>query len=94
MSSTETVEFDDDAGYGWWRNTHPHGYILAVRARRAPVLHHARCADVDRDRRRGRLTAKGSRQICADGKAALRAWLKREQPGADGMIERCPKCAP
>jgi hypothetical protein len=95
MSSTETLEFaGDDAGYAWWRNTHPAGYVLAIRARHPPVLHLARCKDADRDVRRGRLTARGARQVCADTKVALREWLKREQPDATGMIERCPKCAP
>lgn len=86
-------EFVDDAEYAWWLNTHPSGYVLALRSRSAPLLHRADCGDVDRDRRPGRLKAKGSRQICADGKAALRAWLAQESPGS-GMIERCPKCAP
>jgi hypothetical protein len=94
MSSTETAEFDDDAGYAWWRNTHPRGYILAVRARHSPVLHQASCPDTDRDRRPGRLKANGSHQICADTKEALRAWLKREIPGDGHLIDRCPKCAP
>jgi hypothetical protein len=93
MSSTETAEFDEDAAYAWWRNTHPQGYVLAVRARHAPVLHRARCADVDRDHRPGRLKAKGSRQICADAKTALRVWLKRELSDPH-LIERCSKCAP
>lgn len=87
------TEYDDDAAYAWWLNTHPRGYVLAVRARHPPVLHQARCTDVDRDRRAGRLKAKGSRQICADTKSALRAWLKREL-GDDQLIDRCPKCAP
>jgi hypothetical protein len=87
-------EFDDDAAYAWWRNTHPDGFVLAVRARHAPVLHKARCPDVDRDRRPGRLKAKGSRQLCADAKSPLRAWLKRESPELEGMIDRCPKCGP
>jgi hypothetical protein len=94
VSSTETVEFDDDAGYAWWRNTHPDAFVLAVRARHPPVLHKARCGDVDRDRRPGRLKAKGARQIGADTKTALRAWLKRELPAEAGLIDRCPKCGP
>jgi hypothetical protein len=94
VSSTEALEFEDDAGYAWWRNTHEDGYVLALRARHPPVLHRARCTDVDRDRRPGRLKARGSRQLCADTKAALRGWLKREIPGAGLLIERCPKCAP
>jgi hypothetical protein len=94
MSSTETAEFDDDAGYAWWRNTHPAGYVLALRARHPPLLHHSRCRDVDRDVRPGRLKAKGSRQICADTKSALREWLKRDSPDASALIDRCPKCSP
>lgn len=95
MSSTETAEYEgDDAGYAWWRNTHPAGYVLAVRARHPPMLHKATCSDVDRDRRPGRLKARGARQVCADTKAALRAWLAREAPGDGKMIERCPKCGP
>jgi hypothetical protein len=89
-----TAEFTDDAHYAWWRNTHPHGYVLAVRARRPPLLHHATCRDVDRDLRPGRPGGKGSRQICADAKSALRAWLKREIPDAAPFIARCPKCEP
>jgi hypothetical protein len=91
--SFDVFEFETDAEYAWWRNTHPSGYVLALRARHTPLLHRATCGDVDRDRRPGRLKAKGSRQICADGKAALRGWLERGAPGS-GMIERCPKCAP
>jgi hypothetical protein len=110
-SWTSTVEYaGDDAGYAWWRNTHPAGFVLAVRARHAPVLHRAGCAAVDRDRHPGRLRAAGSRQICADSKPALRAWLARElppsapapdgagdaaQPAAPGaMLARCPTCGP
>jgi hypothetical protein len=91
---TDTEEFPDDAGYGWWRDTHPDGFVLAVRARHPPVLHRARCSDVDRDRRPGRLKAKGSRQLCADMKSALRAWAAREAPDEAKLIARCPKCAP
>jgi hypothetical protein len=90
----ETAEFSDDASYAWWRNSHPHGYVLAVRARQPPLLHHAKCRDVDRDLRPGRLTGRGSRQICADTKSALRAWVKRELPNAAPFIARCPKCEP
>lgn len=93
-SYAETAEFTDDASYAWWRNSHPDGYILAVRPRHPPLLHLARCRDVDRDRRAGRLKAKGSRQICANTKSALRAWIKREQPGDGQLIARCPKCEP
>jgi hypothetical protein len=49
---------------------------------------------VDRDRHPGGLKAQGSRQICADTTAALRAWLAREAPGSGQVLERCPKCAP
>jgi hypothetical protein len=91
---TAAEEFPDDAGYGWWRNTHPAGYILAVRARQAPVLHRAGCPEVDRDRHAGRLKAAGSRQVCAETKAALRAWAARELVGQTGVLERCPKCSP
>lgn len=89
-----TEEFDDDAGYAWWRNTHPDGFVLAVRARHAPVLHRASCAEVDRDRHPGRLGARGSRQICAETKPALREWLAREQPEQGALLARCPKCGP
>ncbi len=93
---TDTAEYPgDDAGYGWWRNTHPAGYVLAVRARQAPLLHRAGCREVDRDLHPGRLGAKGSRQICAVAKPALRAWLLRELPEQAGAVTaRCPKCAP
>lgn len=91
---TATAEFDDDAGYAWWRNTHASGYVLAVRARQAPLLHRASCAEVDRDRHPGRLKANGSRQICADTKSALRAWLGREDPAHAAVLSRCPKCSP
>ena len=104
---TATAEYaGDDAGYAWWRHGHPGGYVLAVRAREAPLLHRAGCAAVDRARHPGRLRAKGSRQICADTKPALRAWLARERaadPGAGdpgaahasaGLLARCPRCGP
>lgn len=92
---SETVEPGDDASYSWWRDAHPEGFVLAVRARHPPVLHRAACPDVDRDRRPGRLKARGSRQICADMKSALRAWAKRELPDDAGpLVARCPKCAP
>jgi hypothetical protein len=89
-----TEEFADDASYAWWRNTHAAGYVLAVRARHAPLLHRASCREVDRDRHPGRLKAAGARQICAETKPALRAWLAREVPGQDALLARCPKCAP
>lgn len=96
---TATAEYaGDDAGYAWWRHTHPAGYVLAVRARHAPVLHRATCAAVDRDRHPGRLGAAGSRQICAESTPALRAWLAREAvPGAPtsgALLARCPTCGP
>ena len=106
---TATAEYaGDDAGYAWWRHAHPAGYVLAVRARHAPVLHRAACADVDRDRHPGRLRASGSRQVCAESKPALRAWLAREglsgasppeasPSGASpsgALLARCPRCAP
>ena len=90
-----TSEFTgDDAGYLWWRNTHPNGLILTVRARTGPLLHRASCRDVDRDRHPGRLKAAGSRQICAETAIALRAWLAREMPEVGAVLPRCPKCAP
>lgn len=91
---SDVAEMDDDASYAWWRDTHPDGFVLAVRARHPPLLHRARCRDVDRDRRPGRLKAKGSRQLCADTKVALRAWLQREMPEHDALLARCPKCGP
>jgi hypothetical protein len=100
---TATAEYPgDDAGYAWWRNTHPAGYVLALRARQAPVLHRATCGAVDRDRHPGRLRAAGSRQICAATKPALRAWLARELPGGapgapaggGALLARCPTCGP
>lgn len=93
-SLTATAEFDDDAAYAWWRNTHPDGFVLAVRARHAPLLHRARCKEVDRDRHPGRLKAKGSRQLCAETKAALRSWFGREEPDQAKLLDRCPKCGP
>jgi hypothetical protein len=94
MRDTEVVEFDDDAGYAWWRNTHPEGFVLALRTRHPPLLHLARCPEVDRDRHPRRLEAKGSRQLCADTKSALRTWLSREGSAVGKLIDRCPKCAP
>ncbi|HUH13892.1 MAG TPA: hypothetical protein VMK65_12320 [Longimicrobiales bacterium] len=91
---TTAAEFEDDAAYAWWRNTHPDGFILAMRARRPPMLHRAGCREVDRDRHPGRLGAKGSRQLCADTKSVLRAWLKEQEGAEGGLIDRCPKCAP
>jgi hypothetical protein len=96
---TATAEYaGDDPGYAWWRHAHPGGYVLAVRARHAPVLHRATCGAVDRDRHPGRLRAKGSRQICAESKPALRAWLAREVPAAPdapaALLARCPTCGP
>jgi hypothetical protein len=91
---TNTLEFDDDAGYSWWRDSHPEGFVLTVRARHPPLLHRASCTDVDRDHRPGRLKAKGSRQICADTKSALRAWVKREVLADGQLLARCPKCEP
>ena len=83
----------DDAGYSWWRDAHPAGYILAVRARRPPMLHLATCRDVDRDQSRS-LKAKGARQLCAEMKSALRACVKQELPDERGLLARCPKCEP
>lgn len=94
IAFTETGEFPDDSSYAWWRDTHPDGFILAVRARKPPLLHRATCPDVDRDRHPGRLKAKGSRQLCADTKSALRAWAKAEAPDDGQLVARCPKCAP
>lgn len=91
----DVAEFTgDDAGYAWWRTTHPYGFVLAVRARKAALLHRASCDKVDRDRHPGALGAAGSRQLCAETKVALRAWLAREAPELTAMIERCPKCGP
>jgi len=92
---TATAEFPgDDAGYTWWRNAHPAGFVLAIRARHPPLLHRVKCSEIDRDRHPGRLRAAGSRQLCAESKPALRAWLQREVPDATGLLARCPKCAP
>jgi len=89
------IEFvADDAGYSWWRNTHPNGYVLAMRRRQPPLLHRARCDDIDPDRHAKRLSATGSRQLCSPAKASLRAWLKVEMPDMSGTLERCPKCSP
>ena|ERR1051325_1056821 len=89
-----TSELPDDASYTWWRNAHPGGYVLAVRAKHPPLLHRVSCSEVDRDRHPGRLKASGARQICAETKAALRAWLGREDPAHAAVLSRCPKCAP
>jgi hypothetical protein len=89
-----TAEFTDDAEYGWWLNTHPDGFVLAVRTRSAPLLHRATCPEVDRDVHPGRLRARGARQVCADTKSALRAWLARELPTDGKLVARCPKCGP
>ena len=91
---TDVAEFSDDASYAWWRDAHADGFVLAVRARQPPLLHRAGCAEVDRDRHPGRLKAKGSRQLCAETKSALRAWVKREVPDAAVLVTRCPKCGP
>lgn len=92
--SAETEELPDDAEYSWWRDTHPDGFVLAVRARSAPLLHKAGCPEVDRDVHPGRLKARGARQICSDAKSALRAWVARELPDESGLVGRCPKCGP
>ncbi len=89
-----TEEFADDAAYAWWINSHPRGYVLAVRARKEPLLHRATCRDVDRDRKPGALKAKGSRQLCASSPEALRAWLRANEPATAAMLARCPKCGP
>jgi hypothetical protein len=90
-----TWEFEgDDAGYGWWRNGHPGGYILGVRAKQGATLHRVTCPEIDRDRHPGRLRAKGARQVCAETTTALRAWVAREMPGQGAVLARCPKCAP
>jgi hypothetical protein len=92
---SDTQEFDgDDAGYDWWRNAHPDGFVLEVRARKAPLLHRARCEEVDRDVHGRRLKGKGARQICADMKSALRAWASRELEGEGKLLDRCTKCGP
>lgn len=92
---TDVEEFDgDDASYSWWLNTHPDGFVLALRARQPPLLHRARCKEVDRDRHPGRLKAKGSRQLCAEMKSALRGWVHREMPEQTQLLARCPKCEP
>ena len=92
---TATAEYPgDDAGYGWWRSTHPAGYVLAISAKDPPVLHSVACSEVDRDRHPKRLHAAGRRQICAETPAALRAWVARELPGASPVLRRCPKCSP
>lgn len=91
---TETLEFSDAASYSWWRDSHPDGFILAVRGKRPPLLHHATCSDVDPDRHPSRLTAKGSRHLCADTKSALRGWVNREMPDGGRLLARCPKCGP
>lgn len=91
----DTAEFPgDDAGYAWWRTTHPAGYVLAVSAREAPLLHRVRCPEIDRDRHPKRLAAAGRRQVCAETTAALRAWVARELPGASPVLARCAKCSP
>ncbi|HSU17266.1 hypothetical protein [Longimicrobium sp.] len=90
---SDVAEFDDDAAYDWWRSAHPDGFVLAVRARKPPMLHRAGCREIDRGEHPGRLKAKGSRQVCAEMKSALRAWAARELE-TQGLIERCPKCGP
>jgi hypothetical protein len=90
---SDVAEFDDDAAYDWWRDAHPDGFVLAVRARKPPMLHRAGCREIDRGEHPGRLKAKGSRQVCAEMKSALRAWAARELQ-TQGLIERCPKCGP
>ena len=91
---TATAEYPDDAAYAWWRNSHTGGFVLAVSARDAPILHRATCREIDRDRHPKRLHAAGRRQICAETAAALRAWTSRELPGSSPVLARCPKCAP
>lgn len=93
-SFADTLETEDDATYSWWRDTHPDGFVLAVRARHAPILHRSGCSEVDRDRHSKRLKAKGARQICAETKSALRSWHGREVPEHAGLIDRCTKCGP
>jgi hypothetical protein len=83
-----------EAGYSWWRNTNPNGYVLSMRRSGAPLLHRARCSDVDPDRHPRRMSAPGARHMCSASKASLRAWLKLELPSMTGTLERCPKCSP
>jgi hypothetical protein len=90
----DTVEFEDDNEYSWWRDANPDGFVLAVRARKPPVLHRAKCSEVDRDRHPGRLKAKGSRQVCSATKSTLRAWYTAEIPEHAALIDRCTKCSP
>jgi hypothetical protein len=90
----DTVELPADAEYAWWRSTHPSGLVLAIAPHAPPLLHLARCPEVDRDRHPGRLKAAGRRQICAETTAALRGWLAREIPGSSPVLARCPKCGP
>ena len=97
MSDTangETAEFEDDNEYAWWREANPDGFVLAVRARKPPVLHRARCSEVDRDRHPGRLKGKGARQVCSATKSTLRTWCSAEVPEHAGLIDRCTKCGP
>lgn len=92
---TAVAEFaGDDAGYAWWRSTHPAGLVLAVRAKQPPMLHRVSCREIDRDAHPGRLKAAGARQICAETTTALRAWVKSELPDAGPVLARCPKCSP
>jgi hypothetical protein len=93
-SITQTQEFDGDAEYAWWINTHPDGFVLAVRPRSPPMLHHASCPEVDRDVHPGRLKARGARQICSSTKSVLRSWAARELGSGGALLARCPKCAP
>jgi hypothetical protein len=93
-SFTDVQEFVDDARYAWWLNTHPDGFVLALRERSAPLLHLATCPEIDRDVHPGRLKSRGARQICSSTKSTLRAWAARELPSGPTRLARCPKCGP
>ncbi len=93
-SFTDAAEFDDVASYAWWRDSHPDGFVLALRAKHPPLLHRAGCRDVDPDRHPGRFAAKGRRHLCSERKSVLREWLIRELPDEKQLIARCPKCEP
>jgi len=93
-SFTDAAEFGDVASYAWWRDSHPDGFVLALRARHPPLLHRSACRDVDPDRHPGRFTAKGRRHLCSERKSVLREWLIRELPDENSLLARCPKCEP
>jgi hypothetical protein len=90
----ETFEFDDDRAYFEWLSAHPSGFVLSIRKAKGPMLHTAECPHIDRHNNPGALTERGTRKICAETKASLRAWTRSNGLGSGIWLARCPSCSP